>query len=902
MKKHLAILLVLFFCSLSLKSQNTITGKVRDKNNKEPIPGASVLLLHPEDSTMLAFALSDDGGKFVIGDVQQAEYLLEISFLSYASAYRKIELRATRTTEDLGVILLEPVSETIQEITVLAEHIPMGVIGDTISYNAAAFRVRPGATTEDLLKKLPGIEVGRDGSIKAMGEDVKNVLVDGKEFFGNDPTIATRNIEAEAVDKVKVYDKKSEEAEFTEVDDGVKEKTIDIQLKEEYKSGGFGRIEGAVGTASRYEGKMNYNRFSPVMQASVILHANNVNKKAFSFREFNEFMGGISSFTSSSLSRLVSWGNNGNAPKGLANDLASGANFNYDLGSKLKLTSNYFFFRNENDVIENTSANLFDDKGEFGSRDSTASTINNIFHKLYFKLKYTPGKKSKIIWENTLSKGFDDQGVHAISDFFRDENLANRTVRDYRTARENTGYETQMIYRKKMDKKGRNFSIRGTLETGRALDTSMVYNTFLTSADIDQRQYYIARKDFFELKSSYTEPLGEDIFLTGSLQANNEKERPSKDFFDVVNAVPVLNEVLTATVTKKINSYKPRFSIRKNGEKYKINASMATQWTSIQVTSAAGENIINDVFNYLPRLTVDYDLTKSKSIDIGYHTDIGIPSLLQLAPLPDNSNPNSFLVGNPELLPTYTHRMHMRYRSVDRFNFKSFFANISYSVIKNKVINDITITQDLLRRIKPINTDHYNQLSGWFLFSRPIRPLKVKMSWNTQISGSAYEGVINSLKSDVQELNINTRFKIENRKKESIDIGAGIQFDHTNTRYAISPKLDTRFFNYSLFLDSDLFLGDFVLSSTFDYRRFNPSFFSEGRTISLWSASIEKTFNEGRLTLRLEANDLLNQNIGFTRFGTQTGLNTSRYNTLARYFMLGLKYKIGKKKEEKGMF
>ena len=176
----------------------------------------------------------------------------------------------------------------------------MGILGDTISYNAAAFKVKPGATVEDLLKKLPGVDIQRDGSIKAMGEEVENVLVDGKEFFGNDPKIATKNLEAEAVDKVQVFDKKSEIAEFTGIDDGNKEKTINLKLKEEYKKGGFGNAKLAGGTESTYEAKVNYNRFSPKMQAAVILGANNINKQAFSFNEYISFMGGLANAISGS--------------------------------------------------------------------------------------------------------------------------------------------------------------------------------------------------------------------------------------------------------------------------------------------------------------------------------------------------------------------------------------------------------------------------------------------------------------------------------------------------------------------------------------------------------------------------------------------------------------------------
>ena len=232
--------------------------------------GATVVLLEPVDSSMVAFAISDADGLFTVDQVDSGSYVLQISFVSYGTKTTPVEIGAERKNH-LGSFSLTPTTEILQEITVKAEHIPMGVIGDTISYNAAAFKTKPGATVEDLLKKLPGVEVQRDGSIKAMGEDVNNVLVDGKEFFGDDPQIATKNLDAEAVEKVQVFDKKSDIAEFTGIDDGEEEKTINLKLKEDYKNGGFGTVGLAGGTESTYDGKLNYNRFSPQMQVAVIV-------------------------------------------------------------------------------------------------------------------------------------------------------------------------------------------------------------------------------------------------------------------------------------------------------------------------------------------------------------------------------------------------------------------------------------------------------------------------------------------------------------------------------------------------------------------------------------------------------------------------------------------------------
>jgi len=318
----LATLLLVVGVYSTAYSQHILQGTILDES-ETPLIGATVVLLEPVDSSMVSFAISDNDGIFTLEDVESGSYVLQVSFVSYSSLYAEIVVKGEKKIK-LGSYNLVPISEVLQEVTVKAEHIPMGVIGDTISYNAAAFKTKPGATVEDLLKKLPGVEVSRDGSIKAMGEDVENVLVDGKEFFGDDPKIATKNLEAEAVDKVQVFDKKSEIAEFTGVDDGEEEKTINLKLKEEYKKGGFGSANLAGGPASIYDAKLNYNRFSPKMQAAVILSGNNINKQPFSFNEYIGFMGGLGNAVSNfSANMNFSEFGGGGAPQGITDNISS---------------------------------------------------------------------------------------------------------------------------------------------------------------------------------------------------------------------------------------------------------------------------------------------------------------------------------------------------------------------------------------------------------------------------------------------------------------------------------------------------------------------------------------------------------------------------------------------------
>ncbi|MBP7240286.1 MAG: carboxypeptidase regulatory-like domain-containing protein, partial [Saprospiraceae bacterium] len=274
----LVVFIVSSFLTIQLSAQvskTTFTGIAVDEGDL-PIPGATVMILDAVDSTLIQFGTSNTQGAFTLKNVAAGDYLLNITFLGMQPVYQPITA-GVAAENDLGKIILSPANTILNEVEVTADHVPIEIHKDTISYNADAFQTQPNAVVEDLLKKLPGIEVGADGTIKAQGEEVKNVYVDGKEFFGSDPTMATKNLPARALKKVKVYDKQSDMSEFTGVDDGTREKTIDLQLRDEFKQGLFGTAEAGYGTDDRYNAKAAINRFNKTSQLSFLGQLNNIN-------------------------------------------------------------------------------------------------------------------------------------------------------------------------------------------------------------------------------------------------------------------------------------------------------------------------------------------------------------------------------------------------------------------------------------------------------------------------------------------------------------------------------------------------------------------------------------------------------------------------------------------------
>ena len=345
---------ILLICSMLLLSMQTalaqnsgVAGTLTDEN-QSPLPRATVMLINAGDSTMEKFTISDNEGKFTFNKLKAGEFLLQVSYVGYQNISRPISLEAGKIL-DIGNVSMKQESELLENVTIEADRIPMQIKEDTVEYNAGAFDTRPGATVEDLLKKLPGVEVENDGTIKAQGETINKVLVDGKEFFGNDPQIATKNLPADAMDKVQVFDQLSEMSQFTGVDDGTREKTINLTLKEDKKNGLFGNAEGGYGENDRYNAKLNLNQFTKKQQLSVISSANNINQQNFSLDDYINLSGGLSNLISGgggSISLELDEGLGsalGLTNGGIRNNWTVGANFNKDISDKTELSFNYFF-------------------------------------------------------------------------------------------------------------------------------------------------------------------------------------------------------------------------------------------------------------------------------------------------------------------------------------------------------------------------------------------------------------------------------------------------------------------------------------------------------------------------------------------------------------------------------
>jgi hypothetical protein len=911
--KHPIVFLILFF-SVKIFAQKTadLTGLVTDSTGTGLL-SATVILMEKKDSTLSAFAITEADGGFLVKKITPGDYLLQVSYVGMETHWQPLSIAAGN--QDVGTVKLAPASSILDEVEVTADRVPLRMNGDTINYNAAAFKVQPGAVVEDLLKKLPGVEVQADGTIKAQGETVQNVFVDGKEFFGNDPQVATKNLPADAVEKVQVYDKKSEMAEFTGIEDGREAKTINLELKEDRKNGYFGNATAGGGTDSRYQGRFNLNRFSSKSQLSAIGMANNNNQAGFSFNDYMQFMGGLGnlmggggggggsrrlslSFDSGSMGIPLE----GGQVDGILATAAGGLNFNRDFGKKTKLQSSYFVSKIQNDVVRNVERqNLLGD-ASFRSTEDEDRTAQSLNHRLNLNLKHEIDSFQDVSLRSNLAYSDADYRSDGSSQTFgTDGLLENDNARDYRSEGQRLSMTNSATYRRRFGKKGRAFVADASLNLGDNTQDGWLasqtgfYATDTSFFHLDQRQSSTDKATSYGLSASYTEPIGKAKYLEINASRQNYANELKKDFYDVFANGEELNTSLSNRFDRGYTYDRAGANLMVNRKKWNLTGGTALQRSTLEGQQQGDfESVQRSFTRLLPSLFFDYEMGIGKNFNFEYQTYLREPSPVQLQPLVDNSDPLNLYIGNPSLQPEYAHTLHGHFMRFDQFTFTSFFANIEAEYVKDRITNASSVDSLLRRTVRPVNVKNDRTLSGYVDFSTPIRPLKITVRLGLNSSWNRGLLFVNDLENSTDRITNGFDLSFSNRKKEFFDASVGVRMSHNKTTYSEAEGLNQIYLNQRYYAETTVYPHKkWEFGSKFRYSVYSNENFGGQQVVPLWEASISRYLlknNRGKLTLSVF--DILNKNLGIRRNSELNYLEQQRINTLQRYVMLTFAYSI----------
>ena len=556
--------------------------------------------------------------------LKPGSYILQLSFLGYQTYSEPLEIDGEKEVIDMGIINLESLAASLDEVEVTADRIPMKFKKDTIVYNADAFKTQPQDKVEDLLRKLPGVEVEADGTIKAQGEEVQQVLVDGKEFFGRDPQIATKNLPAAAVKNVEVFDKKSEMAEFTGIDDGQEEKAINLELKEGHKKGVFGNLSAGYGTEDRFKGNANINKFNKGQQISFIGMANNVNRQGFSLNDYIQFSGG--------LSNLMRGGGRGGFAQGVpisdglsdgfVNTGAIGINFNQEFGKKTELNANYFYSRIKNDINQNVrTENLYSDQFQTQEEDNLLESIN-ANHRVNLNIEHKIDSNQNIEFRSTVAFNDAERLDESNTFTYNADQILRNSGNSYNESNgENLNLNAELIYRKKFAKKGRSFS--GNITFGlrdntqdavlRSINEYARVGNGTDTDSIFQDQFQTNDQTNYGIQLAYIEPLGGNKFLGLDYARRNFSNEVVKDVYDIEGQNQFFNDRLSNHYNRDFLYDRGELSLRWIKGKSNLNVTAGLQHSNLTGDLILDEASIEKTYtNFLPRLSWTYDISGSK--------------------------------------------------------------------------------------------------------------------------------------------------------------------------------------------------------------------------------------------------------------------------------------------------
>lgn len=906
-------LLAFLLCSQTLLSQKTqtINGRLLDEEENALI-AATVVLMNTADSSFADYGLSTDNGKFKLTGERDKKYQLQISYVGYGAFIKDISLDRDY---DLGDIVLKESTNMLETAQIEAEHIPIRMNGDTLEFNSAAFNVQAHDDVEGLLEQMPGVEIDEDGTVKINGKKVEKILVDGKEFFGEDVKAALKNLPADAIKKVEVYDKKSDEEELTGKDDEDETKTINLTLKEDKKVGYMGNIEGGYGyypDNHYYRGKLGLNYFNPKMRVSLIGAVNNVNQAGFSYKDFQGMSGGYNNFMSgySGMSIGNSWNDPimnllwGNAT-GETRAISGGINMNFFLSEKTDLSVHYMY-TNANKYMLTESFKRSITPNNFYTRNSNNTQFllaqRHVFNtKFSHKFDSTQEIRFRFKMKYTDSDEDNDRSTETLGE---EATLENDIIQNSETNEAGFGVITNVHYQKKLSKKGRSlwanvaFAFAENTDVFETFSQTNIYqNQQINSVDtLNQNQTSANSKQVYGAEFAYNEPLGEKNNLEFKLRAGFSTENNDRKAFDLRGQTQTLNTTLTDLYEKQYNFQAFTTEFKHDGEKASVKISAGLQRSGLKGVLASNDDVINQTYYYpVGKANFKYKFSKSKSLNLNYRTQVKEPGLDQLQPMLNNQNPLSIRLGNPNLIPEYEHNVWISYNLWDQLTFTSLYVTLYGRLNQNAIVNKQTIDDNFRTIYQPVNFGTSSNAGLYFGYNGEIKKI-IKFNFRGGANLNQQKVLLNETISDQVSHSYNIHVSFGNKKKKVFDVSVSARANLNNTLSSQNSALNVTSLNHTYTAKARVTIAKkWNIKTNFEYSIFDDLGYGENFAIPIWSASVSRTFfKSDQLKIELSAENLLNEGFRVNRYNWNGNVTETQTNLLGRYFMLSIAYKINK--------
>jgi Outer membrane protein beta-barrel family/Carboxypeptidase regulatory-like domain len=914
------ITLCILLLSLGAAAQTQLSGLIADTAEKKALVNSSVMLLRPKDSTLIRFARTDATGHFLLKNVPPGNYLIVVSYPAYADHVDTFTLKDSATLDlpPIGMVLK---SQLLQEVVVNGRG-AIRIKGDTTEFVADSFKTQAGATVEDLLKKLPGIQVDKDGKITAQGESVKKVLVDGEEFFGDDPTLVTQNLRADMVDKVQVFDKKSDQANFTGIDDGVRDKTINLKLKDNKKNGYFGRATASAGTDGYYDEELLANYFKKKEKLAVYGFLSNTGKIGLNWQERDNYgqsfasnldvddNTGFVTFNGDVNDDLSNWDGQYSG-QGFPTVKTGGAHYNDKWNDDAQsLNGNYKYMDlSINGISTTNSENILPDTFFYNNsyQKFNRQIIRQNFSGVYewkidstssIKLSADGGNDHKI--ENEL-----DSSIALASD----SSLVNQNIRTLSTTGDNLGYNSNLLWRKKLGKPGRtiSFNVRENYsdktETGYLYSNTMFYSDGAVVQDslVDQYKKYTTTNILLDSRLVYTEPLGNGSFLGVDYGAGINNTHSDRNSYnnDGFGKFVVLDSLYSSNYQFDIFTQRAGLSYNLVRKKFRLTAANDVAFADYKQTDLVADTSVRRSFvNWYPNAIFSYQFAPQTRLFVRYYGNTTPPTLQQLQPIESNENPLNVIIGNPGLKPQFQNQFNVGYNSYHILTQQSIFANFGYTFTLNAIGNSQNVNDTTGKETtQSVNVNGNHTFRGYFGYGFKWKGPELNINFNVNFNQNYNTTIVNNFNNVTRSGTYTGGFYLWKSKEKKYELSLNGNVTYTTSESSDDQALKTQYFTYQLDPGGDVYLPlHFQIHGDADLNiRQKTPVFNTNNNVFLVNGWIGKKFlKNDQLLLKAGVNDLLNQNNGFNRNVSSSFITQNTYSTIKRYFLFSVVWNFAK--------
>lgn len=928
-----ALLVLLFSLGFMVTQAQTLTlkGRLLDKDSKTPISGATVTLIAQKDSLNPKTVLTNAKGEFAFTGLAVDKYRLLTSMLDYDVVSQIINLQASN--KEPLVFNLSKQPKDLAEVSVKAKKPVVQQKGDTLEFNASELKVNPDANAEDMIKKLPGVTIDKDGNVTSGGDQIRKVTVDGRDFFGDDATAALRNLPASVIDKIQVFDKLSDQAQFTGFDDGNSIKSINIVTKQGMRNGQFGRVYAGAGTQGTYNAGGNVSLFKNNLRLTFVGLTNNVNQQNFASQDLlgvtssgggggrGGGRGGGGNFGGGGFG-----GNNNNFTVGQQNGISKtnsfGLNFSDIWGKKKKAeVSGSYFFNNSNtnnDQFSNTENFQLSGKNQYYNENAVSSS-KNFNHRINFRLNYKINDKNSIIITPNLSFQ-DNTSIKDISGYntYSPTDSISRSINNSDSKNFGYNFSNNILFRHSFAKRGRTLSVNFNTTLNKRDGDTYIYNIndYYTPGGVSSdslQQYTGLITSGYQLGAnvSYTEPIGKkgqlQISYTPSY-AKNKSDQEVYQYDHVGGKYTLFDDSLSNKFDNVTIKHNTGVTYRLGDRDNMFSVGLSYQYTELTSdrTYPSPVRVSKNFNNVLPNLMWTKKFNVRNSIRVFYRANTNTPSVTQLQDVYNNNNPLFVTAGNPNLKQQVGNVLSARYTYTNTAKSKSLFFNVflqqnsnyitnaTYTATKDSVLNSSVTLYKGSQLSKPVNVDGYWSLRSFITYSMPLKFMKSNLSINGGFTYGNTPGLINNIRNNSKSYVYNAGVVLASNISEYVDFNINYSVNFNNVTNSIQPSLDNKYVQQSAGAQLNLLSkkGWFIQNdiSNQSYSGLSGGF---NQRYWLWNAGIGKKFlKKQQAELKLTVFDLLKQNQSITRTATDSYIQDVQNQVLRQYFMLTFTYNL----------